>query len=223
MIHGILPQIAVYNFSGFTEPLAPYFDNLPIDEPLAALGKPFRRRRFSRFRISAFDHSIERIPGQALVQSLENNRLFGEVVRVFEPLESAMVDSSDFKKLVRDFAGALPGNAFDYEVGVHQIRTSIEPKKMGKEITPVPEGRHRDGFDFVGALVIKRHNIRGAQTILALSKTAPPKFKTTLLPGQLLIFNDREYFHNATVMKSRNHEQGIRDVFVLTAEKKERR
>ncbi|HCF27855.1 MAG TPA: hypothetical protein DEV81_11805, partial [Cyanobacteria bacterium UBA11049] len=81
---------------------------------------------------------------------------------------------------------------------------------------PAPEGIHRDGTDFIGIFSANRENIQGGETHLYIDKKEKPVFKKILHPGELLLVNDREFFHFTTPIKPTSDAQGVRDVFVLT-------
>ena len=97
---------------------------------------------------------------------------------------------------------------------MHQIRTTCSATNFGN---PAPEGIHRDGTDLIAIFSIGRNNVQGGETHLYRSKKESPVFNKTLNPGELLLLNDREFFHYTTPVKPLNDEtDGTRDVFVLT-------
>ncbi|MFB2919745.1 2OG-Fe dioxygenase family protein [Aerosakkonema funiforme] len=85
------------------------------------------------------------------------------------------------------------------------------------EVKVVPENSHQDGTDRVGILVIDRLNIEGGETQVARSKGGKPFFSEILEPGEMLMFDDRKYWHYVTPIKSISPEPGWRFVVVLTA------
>jgi hypothetical protein len=99
------------------------------------------------------------------------------------------------------------------EIDVHQIQTVALPHTIGH---PAPEGIHQDGVDIVGIFCVTRQNIDGAETSLFTSKTAPPIFTKILNPGELLVFNDKQFFHFTASLTTNSTAPGIRNVFVLT-------
>jgi len=83
---------------------------------------------------------------------------------------------------------------------------------------PAPEGRHQDGFDYVGIFCARRVKVTGGVSELFLNKDdTKPILKKTLRQNELLVVNDREVFHNATKLSPVDLELGYRDVFVFTA------
>ena len=100
------------------------------------------------------------------------------------------------------------------EVGVHQIRTVTSVREIDH---PAPEGIHRDGVDMVGVFCVNRERIEGGETHLYKSKDGNPIFTKILNPGELLAFNDHQFFHFTSVVKAiSSQKNGLRDIFVLT-------
>ncbi|MFN7853685.1 MAG: 2OG-Fe dioxygenase family protein, partial [Dolichospermum sp.] len=100
------------------------------------------------------------------------------------------------------------------EIDVHQIRTTCSPNNLGN---PAPEGIHRDGSDFIGIFSAGRDNIEGGETHLYAAKKEKPVFNKVLQPGEIILVNDREFFHFATPIKPQNSGIGNMDVFVITS------
>ena len=80
------------------------------------------------------------------------------------------------------------------------------------------EGRHKDGFDYIGIFCARRNNVNGAYSELFLNKDdKEPILEKMLEENEMLVVNDREVFHNATKLEPVDLELGYRDVFVFTA------
>lgn len=184
-----------------------YFNDLPVDPYVK--GK-YRFRRLSRF--TAAGNELVKLPHGYLFQSKEYNPLVGDIKREFAEIDDALTKLDDFKKLVFAFIDACKLHP-ESEIGVHQIRTSCSVNNFGN---PAPEGIHRDGTDFIGIFSVNRENIQGGETHLYVEKKEKPVFKKILNPGELLLVNDREFFHFTTPIKPTSDAQGVRDVFVLT-------
>jgi histidine decarboxylase len=100
-------------------------------------------------------------------------------------------------------------------MGIHQMRILCSEYIKGE---PAPEGRHQDGFDYVGIFCARRVKVTGGVSELFLNKDdTKPILKKTLRQNELLVVNDREVFHNATKLSPVDLELGYRDVFVFTA------
>jgi hypothetical protein len=186
----------------------PFFNDLPVDPNIKG---HYRYRRLSRFRIT--DDGVIKLPHGYLFQSRDYNPLVGDIKREFAELNDELVNLDMFNALLRVFryfCALRPGA----EIGVHQIRTTCSPESFGD---PAPEGIHRDGTDFVCIYSIDRNNVEGAETHLYTSKSGEsPVFHKTLYPGELVLVNDRKFFHYTTPVHPAGPGNGSRDVFVLT-------
>ena len=186
-----------------------FFDDLSADPYLEG---NYRFRRLSRFQV--FDHLLLKLPHSPLFQSKEYNPLMGDVIREFPEIDDALTQLEDFQKVIFEFFEFCKLCSELNEVGVHQIRTVSWAKEIGH---PAPEGIHRDGVDLVGVFCVNRENIEGGETHLYKSKDGDPIFTKILNPGELLVFNDHQFFHFTSIVKALSSEKdGIRDVFVLT-------
>ena len=190
------------------EGFKPFFADLPLDPFIK--GK-YRRRRLSRFRLRG--DRLVTLPHGYLFQTKDYNTLVGNVRREFAELSDRLIALEEFHKLVFEFSNYCklePG----VDIGVHQIRTTCSPQNFGN---PAPEGIHRDGADFIGIFAVDRDNIQGGLTHLYVARKEKPIFKKILNPGELLLVNDREFFHFTSPIKPVFHGEGTRDVFVLTS------
>ena len=136
----------------------------------------------------------------------------GDIKREFAEIDDALIKLDIFKTVVFAFIYACKLHP-EAEIGVHQIRTTCSASNYGN---PAPEGIHRDGTDFIGIFSVNRENIQGGETHLYIEKKEKPVFKKILHPGELLLVNDRQFFHFTTTIKPISDNQGVRDVFVLT-------
>lgn len=190
------------------EKLENCFENLPVDPYLDG---GYRFRRLSRFQI--LDNQLIRLPHGRLFQTKNYNPLLGGVEREFAEMESELIELEDFQKICLEFFDFCRLCTAHTEIEVHQIRTVALPGAIGH---PAPEGIHQDGVDLVGIFCVTRKNIKGGLTSLYRSKDEAPIFTKILNPGELLIFNDKQFFHFTSMVNTIGSEPGIRDVFVLT-------
>jgi hypothetical protein len=191
-----------------SEKLGALFENLPIDPYLEG---GYRFRRLSRFRIQ--DNRLIQLAHGRFFQTKDYNPLLVDVVREFAEIEPALVELEDFQKICLEFFDFCRLCTAHQEIDVHQIQTVALPHTIGH---PAPEGIHQDGVDIVGIFCVTRQNIDGAETSLFTSKTAPPIFTKILNPGELLVFNDKQFFHFTASLTTNSTAPGIRNVFVLT-------
>ena len=217
----MLPSLKTLNFNCLTDyaletlnsvnldKIESFFGDLPVDPYLEG---NYRFRRLSRFKL--VDGCLVKLPHDSLFQSKENNPLLGNVVREYSELDDALSELEDFQKIIWEFFEFCKLCSDSNEVGVHQIRIVAHPQEIGQ---PAPEGIHRDGVDLVGIFCINRERIEGGETHLYKSKGSKPIFSKILNPGELLVFNDHQFFHFTSAVKAVSaREKGIRDVFVLT-------
>ncbi|MDZ8185503.1 MAG: 2OG-Fe dioxygenase family protein [Nostoc sp. ChiSLP02] len=199
-----LRKVNSINVEGFK----PFFRDMPIDPYIKG---NYRSRRLSRF-IVAEDRLIK-LPHGYLFQSKDYNPLLGDIKRHFAELEDGLIELDIFRDLVLAFHDSCKLHP-EAEIGVHQIRTICSPDNLGN---PAPEGIHRDGTDFIGIFAVDRDNIQGGETHLYTDKKEKPVFSKILNSGELLLVNDRDFFHFTTPIKPEIEAQGSRDVFVLTS------
>ena len=109
------------------------------------------------------------------------------------------------------------GEIWIENVEAHQMRITV-PKSMSvAELSP--EGPHQDGFDCVGIFSINRHNICGGELLVFDGKDYNPFWTMILKSGQVVVFNDREVWHdgNCIARDVEGVEENYMDVFELTA------
>ncbi len=198
-----LEKVDTIKLEGFKR----FFRDLPVDPYIK--GK-YRFRRLSRLKVVG--NELTKLPHGYLFQSKQYNPLVGDIRREFGELDDALVELDEFKKLVLEFRNYSKLESA-VEIGVHQIRTTCSPNNFGN---PAPEGIHRDGCDFIGIFSVDRENIEGGETHLYVAKKEKPVLKKVLNPGELLLVNDRNFFHFTTPIKPISSGEGTRDVFVLT-------
>jgi hypothetical protein len=185
----------------------PFFADLPIDPYLQG---NYRFRRLSHFEV--VDDRVVQLPPAPLFQSKIYNPLLGNVRREYAELDPALVNLPDFQALVLEFFEFCRRCSPSHEVDVHQIRITAD-QQVGN---PAPEGIHRDGVDIIGIFCVNRDGIIGGETHLYESKDRSPAFTKILSPGELLVVNDRQFFHFTTPIQAQSAAGGVRDVFVLT-------
>ena len=185
-----------------------FFDDLPVDPYLEG---GYRFRRFSR--VEVVGDRLRQLPHGYFFQSRDYNPLLGDVVRDYPELDAALIELTDFQKLVREFYEFARLCSDVNEIGIHQIRTVATRDRAA---LPAPEGIHQDGVDTIGIFCLRRQAIKGGVTYLYPSKVNPPTMAKILNPGELLVVSDRQYFHYTSPIRASSDRPGIRDVFVFT-------
>jgi len=186
------------------------FDDLKDDQYLQEGDGLFRKRSYARGVLTT--DGINWNNGTDFYQPTSLNEYAGNVTRVFEPacaeikefMESLMA-SSFYNNLI---------NRRSYNFGLHQIRTITDDDHEGY---PVPEGFHQDGFEFVIILSFQNHNVKGGRCYLREgSKEGPCVLDQEMNANDVLIFNDRRFFHYASPIRPKISGLGYRDRCVLT-------
>ena len=184
----------------------PSFNNLPHT---GHADSEFRLRRYS-----VIDFCGVPVGESTFVQSSDYNKYQGDVLREFEPIEDSVVNSKCFRKMLGLFRYA--GEISIENVEAHQMRVTV-PKNMSvAELSP--EGPHQDGFDCVGIFSVNRYNICGGELLVFDDKNDHPFWTMLLKPGQVVVFNDREVWHDGTTIMREvgDIEENYMDVFVFT-------
>ncbi|BBN83053.1 agglutination protein [Pseudoalteromonas sp. A25] len=190
------------------EAVKPSFNQLP-DNPYA--DGAFRKRRYSVLKFA--DNTVSVQPTKAFVQDDSINTFQGNVERVYENLDTDLLNSDGFKHLLSEFK-QMTGIGDERNIEVHQFRMlAIE-----SDTPPAPEGIHQDGFDHVCVCGVSHENIAGGELLVYENKESEPCFKMEIKDGLFALINDRQVWHNATPMNKLDADKvGYLDCFVFTA------
>jgi hypothetical protein len=185
------------------------YANLPPDNYLHA-DQIFRERRFTKVKIDNADSNI--ITDFKFHQTNELNHYAGGFDRVYEPLEPEVCD--EFIDLFNSSIGPVFNNS-KFEIGLHQIRITCNDHYVGH---PVPEGWHHDGFDYVAIVCVSASNFCGGTSRIRMDLNSDhDTFSKILQPSEMMIFNDRRYYHHTDPINNRiSGSMGYRDILVLT-------
>lgn len=192
------------------------WNRLGPDRYLARTGRS-RRRRHAVFRC-ARGEAIERLPDRPHYQTLDYNPLQGGIERWFAPIEPEIANGESLA-CVLGFARALFGDlASDvpaWLIEVHQFRIEADPTHSGE---PTPEGRHRDGVDYVLVLLVNRHNIASGTTSIHRIDSGEEIGSFTLTtPFDAALVDDHRVLHGVTpVLPLDPSRPAQRDVLVVT-------
>lgn len=176
----------------------------------------FRRRRHATFSANA-GGLIEQSPHQPHYQSLQYNRLQGDIQRWFEPIESGIANGASLRTILRfcsQFFGSLATDVPSWHVEVHQFRIEATAQAAGE---PTPEGSHRDGVDFVLVLLVDRQNIASGTTTIHTPDGRPLGDFTLTHALDAALIHDPRVFHGVTAVTPIDAaEPAHRDVLVVT-------
>lgn len=188
--------------------------DLPPDEHLKDGGR-YRRRRHACF--VAEDGALRQVPHRAHWQPVEYNALHGGMLRLFAPMQDAIVAQPAWQQLLLQlaqlssqvFCPARPAPAWFIEA--HQFRIDTA-QGIGR---PTPEGAHRDGVDLVAVFLVGRKNVKGGETRV-FEATGPRGQRFTLTePWSLMLLDDARMIHETTPIQPEG-EDGYRDTLVVT-------
>ena len=182
-------------------------------------GGRYRRRRYACFTIDGLAGRGSRTA--PTTRALGYNGLNGGIDRWFTPVEPRMGAHPLLARLLERLAaafaeagGLVPGTAAAWLVEMHQFRIVADPRRAG---LPTPEGRHRDGVDWVAVVLVGRHNVAGGVT--AVTDGDRPRLGTFTLdtPLDTVLLDDHRVWHGVTpVHPVDDAAPAHRDVLVLT-------
>jgi hypothetical protein len=187
-----------------------FWQHLPPDAHLRDGGR-YRRRRHGSFIVD--DARLTPLAHRAHWQPLQYNALHGGFERWFEPLETALVATPAWERLIVALAGACSAikGAQPWYVEAHQFRIDTT-NGIGR---PTPEGAHRDGVDFVAVILVSREGVKGGETRI-FEADGPAGLRFTLTqPWTTLLLDDERVVHETTPIQPAA-EAGHRDTLVLT-------
>jgi hypothetical protein len=198
--------------------LSGYWDDLALDQYLKDGGR-YRQRRHSSLEVTS--NAVTLCPHRAHWQPLEYNALHGGMLRWFDPIRPAMLDTPAWQALLKGLGQvctALRPEVQRWFVEAHPFRIDT----TGGIGRPTPEGAHRDGVDFVVVILVGRHGIKGAETRVfaagegdGLHQDLPGQRFTLHEPWSMLLLDDARVIHESTPIQPLQ-EHGHRDTLVLT-------
>ncbi len=195
--------------------LADSWNRLAPDTYLAAQGR-YRRRRHAVFSASTTGE-LQREPHQPHFQSLQYNRLHGDIQRWFDPIEPAIADGASMRRVLAfccDLFGSLVPTVRGWRIEVHQFRIEARGDLAGQ---PTPEGVHRDGVDYVLVLLVNRQNVASGTTSIHLADGTELGSFTLTHPFDAALVDDARVFHGVTAVTPLDPGQPAhRDVLVVT-------
>tara|TARA_Y100000389_G_scaffold84757_4_gene81457 strand:+ start:7604 stop:9466 length:1863 start_codon:yes stop_codon:yes gene_type:complete len=171
-----------------------------------------RKRAFSLLEVG--NETVKIVGDLNFYQSNCYNNYNGNILRKYENIPNTLLSNELFKDIVFKFNKKVSDEykLVNKYIQIHQIRVYADEKP----INLIPEGIHQDGFNIVGLYCVKRENIKGGVSNIYDNKKNKIYTKE-LLPGELLILNDRRLYHDVTNIELVDKEQiGYRDIFVLT-------
>jgi hypothetical protein len=198
-----------------TAELVSYWDSLDRDDTLLDGGN-YRERRYGR--VNAHEDSSRRwsfspLPHIAFRQDAEFIPQYRGQNRLFSPIQAAALLHPVLLGLVRldlDIVSASGNGAPDWEIGLHMIRVIAGSAAQG---LPTPEGRHRDGHDFIGMHLIRREHCSGGETTIYRSGQEPLRL-TLVRQLDSLVVTDTLITHEVSPIMA-DGGIGVRDMLLV--------
>tara|TARA_B100001142_G_C14306993_1_gene645151 strand:- start:767 stop:1405 length:639 start_codon:yes stop_codon:yes gene_type:complete len=187
------------------------FNSLPNDEYLKFVNTNFRKRKFTKVIFKK--NKFVKIENTNFIQNKVQNKFLGGILRKYKPIDKKIlvymnqIIKSEFKEL---FGGS------DLEIGFHQIRITCGKNYIGY---PVPEGWHRDGFDYVALINFSNKNVHGGITRIRdnINKNNRDTYSCKLEDGEYILINDKKFYHFADpIVLQEGKKIGFRDTLVIT-------
>lgn len=191
------------------------WNDLHLDQHMADGGR-YRRRRHAVFAAGR-EGAIVRQPHQPHWQTRDDNPLNGGVERWFEPVTDAASGSRSLTTILRAaraLFGAMATTVSGWHIELHQFRIEAGPDGAG---LPTPEGRHRDGVDYVLVLMIQRENIASGTTSIHDHDGDELGSFTLTRPFDAALVDDTRVWHGVTAVEAIDPAlPAYRDVLVVT-------
>lgn len=192
------------------------FKKLPADKYEKSKGYYFRYRRYSRVLIeNNFNYpKISFLKKAFFYQEKKRNRYAGGKQRIFKPIN---------KKILQEFIKIYLNN-FNHlcnfkkiEIGFHQLRIKCSKEFVGY---PVPEGWHKDGFNYVIIINFDSKNIEGGITRIKNNLANKDSYSNFLKKSDYIFLNDNKFYHYTDPINiTKNSAFGFRDTLVVTIKK----
>ncbi|MDC9616078.1 2OG-Fe dioxygenase family protein [Xenorhabdus khoisanae] len=187
------------------------FDTLKADNYL----KDKHVFRYRAYNICAiYNHKLNWNSDSYFLQSEKLNSYAGGVARKFDPLPTECKKYIELIIYQLINSSVIPDN--NYKIGCHQIRISSTDDFNGY---PAPEGFHQDGFDYVAIHCVSLNNVNGAISLVRPLVDKNNLKEHILMPGQIMVLDDREVEHYITPITPKLPGSAYRDIFVITFSK----
>lgn len=217
--HGFVPGARLARALALTDgewsTFADHWNRLQPDRHMGD-GGTYRLRRYDAFLWRPAT-GLALLPHAPYRQSLAVNPLNGGVDRHFEPLEPSLARHPLLPRLVGWLAGSLPvadaGRA-SWRIDLHPYRVLARHDAEGR---PTPEGRHRDGVDYIVSMMVRRCGVRGGMTTITAPAGRELARRTLSNPLDLMAGDDLRTMHEVSPIRCDRHAAAPahRDVLVL--------
>ncbi|NWD70606.1 2OG-Fe dioxygenase family protein [Pseudomonas gingeri] len=182
-------------------------------------GGTYRFRRHATYSATPASSNPKLESHQPHYQSLDYNNLNGGIARHFAPIEPGIVNNKVLNAALElcceSFGRLAP--YYTWHIEVHQFR--INASQL--EVSPTPEGIHRDGVSFVFMMLVNRVNVVNGETAIYDRNKSPLSRYTLASEMEAAIVNDERVMHGVTPIVQLDLDQpAYRDVLVITFSKR---
>ncbi|NMO50537.1 2OG-Fe dioxygenase family protein [Actinoplanes sp. TBRC 11911] len=211
--HGHLGQILGRDLATDADwaAFADTWNRLLLDEYMAD-GGTYRYRRYAEFHCDST--GLRPMPHVPYSQSKDVNHLNGGIERWYQPFEPDAAGSPILAGLVRCAVSVLDAAAGpgSWRLRSFQNRIYARSGALGK---PTPEGVHRDGVDYVVALLVDRVNVKGGDSSLYTPDRERLTTITLAQPGELILNDDEATRHGVRPLTpGPGQGESFRDVLI---------
>tara|TARA_B100000780_G_C21124153_1_gene455718 strand:+ start:2733 stop:3368 length:636 start_codon:yes stop_codon:yes gene_type:complete len=200
------------NLGSIKSNLLKSFNRLPADPYEKSKGFHFRFRKYSKVVINIKSKEINFIKNTYFYQEKKTNRFAGGKKRVFKEIDRKNL--IDFIDLFKVNFNKLFNQEARLEIGFHQLRIKCSKDFVGY---PVPEGWHKDGFNYVAIINFQSSNISGGISRIKNGLNKDDAYSALLQKGDYILINDKKFFHYTDPINiDGNGKNGFRDTLVIT-------
>lgn len=191
------------------------WEHLHTDAYLSA-ENGLRERRICKFQYRQRERQWTALQDCHFFQAETDNPLLGGVQRTYTRCEATFIDSPILQTLLAADLALLDMalGPRDWLVTCHQFRILCDQGNAGQA---TPEGRHRDGHDFVFQHLIQRQHVIGGESRI-FDEEGGQVFSATLTDYlETLVLNDRILLHEVSPLQtsSINSDRGSRDMLII--------
>jgi|SRR5580658_9444102 hypothetical protein len=195
---------------GFTK----LWDELEPDAELCD-GGCYRFRRYGRLRavLRPGGYALTPLPHAPFRQDATYLPGYQGRQRHFAPIPAHVLSGPAISELAGADLAVVSDlvQARQWVIGLHMIRVVAEPGAPG---LPTPEGRHRDGHDYIGMHLIGRSGCAGGESVIYRDGRAP--HRTTLATRlDSLLVDDGVLTHEVTPIAAVGAEAATRDTLLI--------
>jgi hypothetical protein len=177
-------------------------------------GASYRLRRYGRLgaELTAEGVTFTALPHAAFRQDAGHIPDYAGRERMFSPMPAEVMLAPAITGLVALDLSVVSRHerATSWIAGLHMVRVVADGESPG---LPTPEGRHRDGHDYIGMHLVSRRGCSGGVSII-YRHDEPPVELTLASPLDSFIVDDDAITHEVTPIAAVG-DKGVRDTLLV--------